>query len=805
MTHFFDKIWRNNKKIFFKTKLFFIILVIGALFSPSLVEAGWVKNLANWIATRPLLLVIKLIHFVAKTLASLSGSILNWVISPGFTSLPYTKPGPQPPAGNPIIQTGLSITQGFANMILVLVLVFIGLTTILRLAGYETKKLLITFFVIALLVNFSPVICGLIVDASNLVMRFFLNEIHADAFGEMMDAKTDELYRGFDWEKTFDETVSSAFQMIILSVVLFVLAFAFSLFTFIFIFRYLVIWLLVILSPIAFVCYILPATKKFWSLWWGQFIQWSIIGITCGFFLYLSLALVKYAPTSITTPDTGQGGLFDPILPYFVCIMFLFIGLTFGLQTSAMGGSAITALGSRVTKKIASRAAKTTAWAGRGAWENIRPMISEKLRLREKSESIAKKWMGVPVAKWFMPKRFLNYSQYRPAMDDAEKRLGFLSSLMLGRGIWTGKFKGVEKAAALKILASRGDAQDLFDQGKKRFGIKGTGPASDTALLKNPKAQKVLGRMLEMSLFAGHHNYILRRTPRLGAAAVHAGKTGMPGYIEFPEDVETPKEKRAFLKSIEKLPKKERKKEWEKLEKKGKQKAASEMRSKHIPDSEREEYEDEDVIEKKMEEGREFFDPVAREVKRGISTVRKTVSVVFSKYIDDTLSKTQPQIVENIKKKAKGVKELMEAVERGEEDKIPELTTKQKELGADTDFIWEKHYRPWYRAKHENKEGFFEYIKGPRAKERGWKIGEYLAPEDRYKPLKAKSGVDILGVSWPGAGLAARRPEPPTIAGAGAPSPEHPEPPTIGAGGKAAEEEREQPKTILQKRIKKKI
>ena len=62
-------------------------------------------------------------------------------------------------------------------MILVLILIYIALATILRLAGYETKKLLVTFVIVALLVNFAPVICGLVVDASNIVMNYFVKDL----------------------------------------------------------------------------------------------------------------------------------------------------------------------------------------------------------------------------------------------------------------------------------------------------------------------------------------------------------------------------------------------------------------------------------------------------------------------------------------------------------------------------------------------------------------------------------------------------------------------------------------------------
>lgn len=275
---------------------------------------------------------------MAIFIATLAGSFLNWVLSPDFISLPYTKPG-IPPNGNPIIQAGLEVTQGFVNMVLVLVLVFIAIATILRLSGYETKKLLVTFIGIALLVNFAPVICGLIVDASNIVMNFFIQDLSADAFANNMSAKLNSM--GYDVEKPFEEIFSLFAQRIFMSIFLFILAFILFMFAFIFIFRYLVIWLLVILSPLAFAFYVLPVTRKWWTMWWNQFIQWSIIGITAGFFLYLGLILVLNTPTVISPPTTENGGMFDNFLSYTVSLVFLGLGFVFGIKTSAIGANAI--------------------------------------------------------------------------------------------------------------------------------------------------------------------------------------------------------------------------------------------------------------------------------------------------------------------------------------------------------------------------------------------------------------------------------------------------------------------------------
>jgi len=345
---------RKIKKLFS-----FLSLVLLGLLSPiHFASASWVTNLLVGIPTGIVFFIIKFFVEIEVWLVGLTGSLLNWVLGPNFISISYTNPGG--PKANLIIKTGLDVTQGFVNMLLVLVLVYIAIATILRLAGYETKKLLVTFIIVALLVNFAPVICGLIVDASNIIMNFFVQDLKADAFGTAMGRKLSDLASGFEWTAAWETNTARATQIIVMLGFLWYLILILLIFIVIFVLRYLVIWLLVILSPLAFVCYILPVTRKYFEQWWQQFLAWSFIGVTCGFFLYLGLLMVSLVPTAITAPTTSQGGLLDSILPFFVSGIFLGLGIVFGLQTSAMGAKVVVQGARRGGKAAAKKTAGKT-------------------------------------------------------------------------------------------------------------------------------------------------------------------------------------------------------------------------------------------------------------------------------------------------------------------------------------------------------------------------------------------------------------------------------------------------------------
>jgi len=270
-------------------------------------------------------------------------------MSPNFINLPYTKEG--------VVGLGWGIVKDFTNMFFIVILVFIGLATALRIREYEAKKTLPLLILIALLINFTPVICGAIIDASNIIMNFFLDKLSSTNLLEQQLKIQGDMIRGELNALTLIDPFKQL-SLILKSCVLiafnFIATFIFFAFSLLFAMRYIAIWVLVILSPLAFFSYILPATRKLWTTWWNQFIQWATIGITGAFFLYLGLqSLTILSDTKIysTPPPPGLNFLepaglnfINEMLPYGVAIAFLILSFFMGLSTGAMGGSQIIGL-----------------------------------------------------------------------------------------------------------------------------------------------------------------------------------------------------------------------------------------------------------------------------------------------------------------------------------------------------------------------------------------------------------------------------------------------------------------------------
>jgi len=608
------------------------------------------------------------------------GAILDFVTGPSFVNISYTRPCPAPYIdcplnANPVIGIGLDITQSFVNLALVVVLVFIAVSIVLKLGEENAKKALARLIIVALLVNFAPVICGLIVDPANIIMNYFLVGIREGISGILAQVTT--WGSGFMSILSRLTTLSGQATIIAQSLVQIILnyaiAFAFFLFTALFILRYLAIWILVILSPLAFVFWILPATKKYWDMWWSNLIQWSIIGIPAAFFLYLGARVYEVLPSVYTTKLEMPGiepaitGYLDQVFPFFIVVVFLLIGFIVGLQTSAMGATAAISLAKKGW-------ATTGKWTGRKIWGGIKPWAEEKAHVREAAGAITRGWERVPVGRWFLPEKFRTYGEFRPAIEAAREKVKPYSSKEIAYRQAIGADYGVKAVAGMAELTERADMQDLVTAYKEKYYGKDWEKKgkTDTDLFKNEDFSKEMGRRLQIAQAGGRHNTLLRGDPRFARAA--AGK--IVGY-----------EKLTKAQAV--------------------RKAVSEARAPHIAHWEREVLKDKDVVEGGMERGRDFWENAQRQVKKGQETSLWTIDNSFSEFIDKA-----------------GIS--------------PPKTDKE------TGEVW-KQFREDFKKGHEGREGYFSYLDSPRAKEQGWRIGQYVPKDKRGEEPPEKPGPVTLG------------------------------------------------------------
>lgn len=235
-----------------------------------------------------------------------------------------------------------SIVRDFSNMFFIIILLVIAFGTILNIEAYSYKKLLGKLVIAAILVNFSKTICGIMIDAAEVVMFSFLNAISEVAdvgFLSAFKLHTLMLPSTSDFTGGFDNSTAT----LALLVIFFMLC-AFITLMLIYIVlllgRFCVLCLLTILSPFAYVLNILPQTQSYAKKWWSTFGQFVILGPATAFLLWLFLFLATYKGTSLTDHldmandsgiNAGISGITQAtdsatLINYLIAFMFLTYG-----------------------------------------------------------------------------------------------------------------------------------------------------------------------------------------------------------------------------------------------------------------------------------------------------------------------------------------------------------------------------------------------------------------------------------------------------------------------------------------------
>jgi hypothetical protein len=303
--------------------------------------------------------ICQLILLLTTGLLGLAGGFLEIMASPHFITAKYTS--------NEFVALGLNITLGFANIIILLSLLAIGIGTALRLDKFDARKNFANLLIVIFLINFfAPIFCGLIIDAANIIMNFFMGSglSASKVFSNALTAQGNNLASHFRSLSSMAEFLDprSLMQVVIMIVFNISLAIVLFLFGILFAIRYAALWTLVILSPLAFACYILPSTRKIFNTWFSQFINWSFVGASAAFFLYLGQQMIGLISQGnlVMAPSGQSTGFFgmDTVMPYLVAITFLFIGFFISLSTSAMGSGAVISYAQGQTRKLGSWGSK---------------------------------------------------------------------------------------------------------------------------------------------------------------------------------------------------------------------------------------------------------------------------------------------------------------------------------------------------------------------------------------------------------------------------------------------------------------
>lgn len=263
----------------------------------------------------------------------------------------------------PFVKTTWGTVRDLANLVFILVLLWIAISTILNLGGVQLKQAVVNVVIIALLINFSYFFTRVVIDASNVVAFEFYSAIGAGqvSMGNHINGVTE--YRISEkivgavspqkllspetftaWSEKNDASKGYLFFLFLLGgVINLVLAYVLFYAGFLLLGRVIAFVFLIIAAPLAFISYALPRGGSFTGSWWNQLLNQALVAPVFLFFLYV---IVQLAGAGLTMFNTGVGGsitsnftdiLTTILLKASIVVVALMIALS---KTKSLSGSA---------------------------------------------------------------------------------------------------------------------------------------------------------------------------------------------------------------------------------------------------------------------------------------------------------------------------------------------------------------------------------------------------------------------------------------------------------------------------------
>lgn len=346
-----------------------LILLIGVLLAMPLVT--YALSLSG--------IIIAAVGFLLTIAASLFNAAMDWfVLRMGAL---VTGAGASGGVGiGASVDVVWKIVRDLVNLTFIFGLVYVGFKTILD-AGTDTKKMLASIIVSALLVNFSLFISKVVIDVSNItaVEIYRAMQIAPDQtagtnakdqyIGDVFLARMG-IKQLVTLTNTKDEVIaqsagrkikfgSDTYLAYIIGASIFILIATFVFFAgaILLAIRFGVLIILMILSPIAFAATVFPAFKAWRDKWWHTLFSQAFFAPAYLFMLYITLQVANGYRSQATKFD----GIYDPDLfregfatMAFFCltIVLMVASLIIAKQMGAYGAASVLATGKKVSLRV---------------------------------------------------------------------------------------------------------------------------------------------------------------------------------------------------------------------------------------------------------------------------------------------------------------------------------------------------------------------------------------------------------------------------------------------------------------------
>ena len=349
---------------------FFLFVVFSVAFTPTPTYASQVGEIVTSIFGT--VIGEWYVPFMGKLMAIIANGI---IIVAGYNGF----------ADATAVQVGWVLTRDIANMFFVVALLMMAFGTMFNIEKLGTLHHLPHIVIFAIAINFSKTLVLFLIDIAQVFMLTFVTAFQNSAAGNFVKA-----FGITDWFTLVGQTtpesasaVTTAIFGYILSAILVTVAtFILATFFFYLIHRFVYLWILIILAPLAFGVAVLgDKGHHHYAHWWDELIKTIIAGPVLAFFLWLTLLIAGSAiggsigsevlsgsvsgtvdanqQTEITSLQSKAFSV-DVIITFIVSIVLLMLGLH---VTEEISGGAFKG-GKSNAKWVSGIASGAATWAG---------------------------------------------------------------------------------------------------------------------------------------------------------------------------------------------------------------------------------------------------------------------------------------------------------------------------------------------------------------------------------------------------------------------------------------------------------
>ena len=469
----------KNKKIFLILSSFLLLLFLPFSFIHGEVVdtflSVFVNSLVN-ILTAIILFVPMMIGMGFLTVSTLFFGIIKSRIFEGHSYTGFD---------NPIVAIGFPVVQGLANVIILIGILVIGLATILGIEEYRAQRKLPALIICALLINFSGVLCGFVVDVSNVLTNHFLKDVgNLGVIWKII--KQDFL--SFNTIVAMFTDISFTGQALVSIIFCFLGALIIFVLGLLLIVRKAAIPVLVVLAPAAIASYIMPEIpgmpealwghRKFFNWWLSEFLKWCFVGITVTFFMWLATSYIGklseatyyYSPQMRVFAQIGdfRSGSEDvnflsKLADYFGVIFILFMAMQLGFQTAAWGANTVIGLGKKAGAALSGQVGRRVGAGMRRLRTSAAERLAKSERLQKVGEKIKAGYQKIP-------------AQVRTGLEYG-----------VGRPIYAIR-KGIEMATGFDYAGMFEESKKKLAEAKEKFKKEGASAKKLSQTILNPFA-----------------------------------------------------------------------------------------------------------------------------------------------------------------------------------------------------------------------------------------------------------------------------------------------------------------------------